>query len=594
MASTSNNWEDRLAPAVATMPAPTNWEDRIHAASVLPPLTADPTEGMSPLQLGLAGAGKAMTDLGRGVGQKLGLVSTDDIAESRRLDDALMKTGGGRAGHLAGSVVAALPTAAIPGVNGLAGAAGVGALLGWAQPHLTSGEAVADTLGGYVGGAAGNIAGRALQSGYGLVKSTLQPFFESGRQKMLVDALRQFVPDTAGTIAKLKAGGAELVPGSKPTAAEAAGTAGLAQLQKQVQQLSPPVRDAFQTRTQGQNAARVAAVRTVAGDVGQRDYFAADRDAVANEMYGAARKAGFDPEALTPEAQANIVKFQSRVPQPVLNTAREIAQVNGTPMNDSSVIDGLHWTKMALDGMISIEKNPALAAGYTGLKNDLVTGIRNLSPLYGDAMDTYAAMSKPINEMDVGQHMLDKLVPSINDFGGSGGLNTAAYAQALRGGDAAARRITGIPSATLDSVLPAEHVATLNSVAQDLARSSNATKLAAAPGSDTAQNLVSQNIIRSVLGPFGAPDAVAKNTLLRTLLAPAQYAGQLAEPQVLQKIGDTLLSPELTIKALQASNAPAALKSQAMAELLRRYTSTAGSATTVNALAPTVAPALEQ
>ena len=589
----SSNWEDRLAPAVAAMPAAKNWEDRLSPISVNDDINLDPTAGMSPLQLGLAGAGKAMTDLGRGIGQKLGLVSTDDIEASRRRDAALMGTGAGRAGHLVGSVVSTLPVAAIPGVNTLAGATKAGAVLGALAPHTSSGGAVLDTLGGAAGGALGNVAGRTLQAGYGLAKSTLQPFFESGRQKMLIDALRQFVPDVPGTVAKLRTGGAELVPGSMPTAAEASGTAGLAQLEKQVKQMSPAAREAFQARTQAQNAARVAAVRGVAGDVGKRDFFVADRDAVANEMYGAARAAGIDPAALTPEAQANIIKFQQRVPESVLGTVRTIAKVNGAPMDNSTVIDGLHWTKMALDGMIPIEQNPALAAGYTHLKNDLVTGLRNLSPLYGDALDTYATMSKPINQMDVGQHMLDKLVPAINDFGGSGGLNTAAYAQALRGGDAVARRVTGIPSATLDSVLPAEHVATLNAVGQDLARSSNATKLAAAPGSDTAQNLISQNIIRSVLGPFGAPDAVAKNTLMRTLLAPAQYAGQLAEPQVLQKIGDTLLDPSATISALQAAQAPAALKSKAMAELLRRYSSVTGGATAVNALTP-VAPALEQ
>src|SRR6478736_7130166 len=116
----------------------------MQGSSVQKPI--DPTEGMSTTQKMLAGAGKAFVDLGRGAGQlarevlpestsnALGLPTTADIEESRRLDAPLMRTGAGVVGNIGGSVAAALPTAFIPGANTIGGAALLGAAQGALQP----------------------------------------------------------------------------------------------------------------------------------------------------------------------------------------------------------------------------------------------------------------------------------------------------------------------------------------------------------------------------------------------------------------------------------------------------------------------------
>ena len=128
--------------------------------------TYDPTEGMSGSQKFFAGVGKAMTDAGRGVGQAFGLVSRDDIAESRRLDQALMNTGAGTAGNIVGNIATLAPTAFIPGVNTVRGAAALGAITGALQPSVSTEETIANTVFGAAGGAAGQklsqTAGRLL------------------------------------------------------------------------------------------------------------------------------------------------------------------------------------------------------------------------------------------------------------------------------------------------------------------------------------------------------------------------------------------------------------------------------------------------
>ena len=99
------------------------------------PETFDPTEGMSRTDKFLAGAGKGMTDLARGAGQMLGMVSDADIAESRKRDAALMNSGYAQAGNIVGQAAALAPAALIPGANTYVGASLIGAGAGAARPH---------------------------------------------------------------------------------------------------------------------------------------------------------------------------------------------------------------------------------------------------------------------------------------------------------------------------------------------------------------------------------------------------------------------------------------------------------------------------
>lgn len=122
---------------------------------ILEPLKADPTEGMSRTDKFLAGAGKAFADVGRGVGQMVGAVSREDVAESRRLDAPLMDTGAGVAGNLAGNVAMLAPTAMIPGANTVTGAGVIGGVAGLAQPSTSTRETVTNVLAGAAGGAGG-------------------------------------------------------------------------------------------------------------------------------------------------------------------------------------------------------------------------------------------------------------------------------------------------------------------------------------------------------------------------------------------------------------------------------------------------------
>lgn len=167
-----NNADKRGTPEFDTV---AKAYQQVRGAKQEAPMNLDPTEGMSGTQKFLAGVGKAMVDTGRGIGQLIPvrrngewqpLVTSEDVAESRKRDAPLMNTGAGMAGNFVGNVATLLPTAAIPGVNTAVGATVLGAGTGFIQPSESLEERAANTgfgaAGGYVGQKIGDAATRLL------------------------------------------------------------------------------------------------------------------------------------------------------------------------------------------------------------------------------------------------------------------------------------------------------------------------------------------------------------------------------------------------------------------------------------------------
>ena len=155
-----------------------------------------PLEGMGAGQRFAAGAGKAVTDIGRGIkqigqqaGNAIGLVDDSTLAEtqgaideSRRLDDPLMSDTAGVLGNVAGNIaVTALPLGiaakgaqalrmgrtatalgSLAAPTGYGSAAASGALLGGLQPTATGESRAANTVIGGAAGFAANAAANAI------------------------------------------------------------------------------------------------------------------------------------------------------------------------------------------------------------------------------------------------------------------------------------------------------------------------------------------------------------------------------------------------------------------------------------------------
>ena len=146
----------------------------------------DPTEGMSTFDKMAAGAGKAMVDTARGIGQLTGFTSQQEIDDAKRLDAPLMNTGAGIAGNIGGNLATMIAPGALLGAVGRAaslpklvsaassflapktvlGGAALGAAMSGAQPVASDESRGFNTaLGGVVGGlgtAGANAIGKAL------------------------------------------------------------------------------------------------------------------------------------------------------------------------------------------------------------------------------------------------------------------------------------------------------------------------------------------------------------------------------------------------------------------------------------------------
>lgn len=92
-----------------------------------------------------AGVGKAIFDIGQGVGQTLGLQSREDVKEKRALDAPLVDTTAGKVGQFVGSVLPAVGVAAIPGVNTAVGATVAGGAMGALAPSESTQETLKNT-----------------------------------------------------------------------------------------------------------------------------------------------------------------------------------------------------------------------------------------------------------------------------------------------------------------------------------------------------------------------------------------------------------------------------------------------------------------
>lgn len=247
--------------------------------------TYDPTEGMSGFDKFAAGMGKSIVDTGRGIGQMFGMADQAEIDEARRLDEALMNTGAGLAGNVAGTIgmmltpgVALKGASMLPNMGKLAtaaravtapetikGAAALGAGMSALQPVATGESRLENAALGAGFGAGGQLAGRAIHAGAVGTKALLEPFTEAGRDRIVGRTLTRFAGN-ADEAARNMANARIIVQGSEPTVAEVANDAGLAQLQRAAQAADPQIAAALAEREVSQNAARLNALRGVAGD----------------------------------------------------------------------------------------------------------------------------------------------------------------------------------------------------------------------------------------------------------------------------------------------------------------------------------------
>jgi len=516
-------------------------------------------DGMSTTDKFLAGVGKSLHDTAQGLGQMVGLADRADVAESRRLGADLMNTTAGKVGDFAGNVVTTVPLAFVPGANTLKGAALIGAATGLAQPSTSTDETLSNTGLGAAAGAGGIAAGRALGAGYQAVTGLLRPMTEKGRNKIAAEILQASATDANKAVQNMASARA-LVPGSVPTVGQVADDAGLAQLERTL--YNNPESQGPLARTYAQQAtARMNALQGVAGDDAQIAALTAARNATTAPVYTQAKNANYfvdnklDNLLSRPLVQKAMTRAQTIAEnegRPFGFTTTSSAPFSGVggaapEVKKSITGNSLQDLKMAMDDMLKDPSSGIVGKEATqarNLRGQIVDWIEGANPEFKAARQTYADMSRPINQMQIGQELVNKLQPALSDFGASGMETGATFARQLRNSDKLAANATGFKGAgTLESVMGPNKMATLNAIAQDLALKANGQNLGRAVGSPTMQNMLGQNLLQRIAGPLGVPTSFAQGVLASHAARPYEFVMKAAQPKILGALSEAMIDP---------------------------------------------------
>jgi hypothetical protein len=221
---------------------------------------------------------------------------------------------------------------------------------------------------------------------------------------------------------------------------------------------------------------------------------------------------------------------------------------------------GLQDLKMALDDMLM---DPA--SGIAGsevrnvqnLRGQMVDWMERANPDFKAARQTYAKESVPINTMDVADALMKKLEPALARYGANTQEHAAAYARALEAAKETVKKQTGI-NKPMGDVIDKKAATLLDDIARDLGRKVNAENMGRAKGSNTAQNLSAQNLLRRTLGPTGLNETWAEAQFLQSLLSPYTGAAKLAgaERNVMGLLADAATNPQRAAGLLSMAQTP--------------------------------------
>ncbi|CAB4161676.1 hypothetical protein UFOVP761_32 [uncultured Caudovirales phage] len=407
-----------------------------------------------------------------------------------------LMAGGARAVPVLARFAPALETGGLApqmerGVTNMLTRAGAGAATGGAatlavdpsQTAAGAGFGAAFGLGAPVVNALGRFAGKAVERGYRGSKARALLTAAEGRGQDIVDILR---------------GNVELVPGSLPTAGEAAAPLNLTRysaLQQTASERVPELVTPYFQRAQQQEAARKAAVQAVGRTPAELAAAKAARSAEGNRLYKLAEQGllqtddtllpllgrpsmnkAFDHAAKLAKEAGEPFVIGKNVPEQVIPSS--ILDEFGNPVGETVIpaqaaefpVKSLHYVKLALDDLLKNPKEFGIAATEARMIGDtrkqFINWLETNSPEYGQARTAFAEASKPINQMEIGQYLESKLTSGL------GQERAQTFATAVKNAPGTIKSaVTGAPRAKdLSEMLTPDQLKAVQSVQEDLER----------------------------------------------------------------------------------------------------------------------------
>jgi hypothetical protein len=371
----------------------------------------------------------------------------------------------------------------------------------------------------------------------------------------------------------LKSGG-EIVPGSMPTAAQAASGVGATKFSALGAEAASKLPTPFFARGEAQKAAQLGQVQSVGGTPATLTAAENIRSATAKNLYG-----------ISDQALVNVDKtFTSLLDRPSMNKvlarAKELADEKGQPFQigqtkaaqtTPSVIlnaegkpmgttvtpaemakypgSSLHDMKMAFDDLINNPERFGIGASEAnaikGTRGQFLKWAEEKAPDYRVARETFAAQSKPINKMQVGQYLEGKLMPALGEE--TAALRASGFAGAMENAPTTLKTSTGQSRfQKLTEVLDPEDIAKLESVRADLARAKlteQQAKAASKSGVDLGK------VAAESLGGLRAPSLISTVTSVANDIM-RRLQGKLDNKLAIE-IATEMLDPAAAAKAIE-------------------------------------------
>lgn len=528
-------------------------------------------DGLTQLWLGARGETSALGGLKKNVEDKAALYRP--LQDMYPVTTAVGEAAPGMAIPLGGGATLAGTTARLAAAGAIPGALEYGSAGERAQRAATG--AGAGVAGGVVLPAAGRAVLKAVPAIGRTARALVEPLSQGGREAIAGRTLTRAAGDGAQDVVQRLDAAAPLLPGSLPTAAQVAENGGIAALERSVAAANPA---AFAERGMEQAAARTQALRGIAQDDIARTAAVKAREAATGPLYKQAAAANY---TVTPGLERLL---ETPAMRQALKRAEDLAANNQRTFsfdvpntdhfaglaNQRSTASrqitgqGLQDLKMAVDDMLS-DPNTGFqgAAGdaVKALRAQLINFMEDANPTFRTARTTHSAMSKPINAMDIGGALQDKLAPALADYGAIGKETAGQFAKALRDGDKIARESTKFPRATLEGSMTPQQMGTLQGIAGDLARKANAQDLGRGVGSDTFQKLAMGNIAQQ----SGAPGVVGGALSFPGVSKVAKFLYAEPEEKIQSLIAQALLDPKIAGGLM--SRQPAGVKAISAADL---------------------------
>lgn len=285
--------------------------------------------------------------------------------------------------------------------------------------------------------------------------------FVSPKKAAYMEAAEGRAPEI---IPQLRAPSIEIVPGSMPTAAQAASPLNITKFSALGASAEKALPTPYYERGLAQEAARVNAMRSVGGTPADMTRAVAAREAATTPLYQAAeaRKFRADPQLMQ---MADDPYIQQALPDAI-----KLSKSQGVSF-ETNPVKFVHNVKISLDKMLTRTGDTALARGERAqvmdVKNRLVGWLENKAPEYGAARTAYAEKSKPINQMEVGQYLEGKLATPLEV-----GERANVFAAAVKDAAGTIKRATTSEARfkALTDILEPDQVRVVEAIRDDLAR----------------------------------------------------------------------------------------------------------------------------